>query len=97
MHARQTTFRMDPSRIDEAIRMFREQLVPFVRQQGAKEVRLLVDRRSGEVQTIALWESEQAAQAAQTALDQRRDQAGQQLGAQGMTTALFEVAVLEDF
>lgn len=77
MHARQTTFRVDPSRIDEGIRMFRARLVPVVRQQGARGVRLLVDRRTGAVQAISLWESEQAAQ---TALDQQRDQAGQQLG-----------------
>ena len=97
MHARQTTFQVDPSRIEEAIRLFREQTMPGMRQQGAKGVRLLVDRRSGKVEGISLWESEQAAQAAQAAMNQQRDQTAQQLGSQGATTELFEVAVLEDF
>ena len=97
MHARQTTLQVDPSRIDEGIRLFREQVMPVVRQQGGKGVRLLVDRRSGKVQAISLWESEQAAQAAQAEMNQQRDQAAQQLGSQGATTELFEVAVLEDF
>ncbi len=97
MHARQTMLQVDPSRIDEGIRLFREQVMPVVRQQGGKGVRLLVDRRSGKVQAISLWETEQAAQAAQTAMNQQRDQAAQQLGGQGATTELFEVAVLEDF
>ena len=97
MHARQTTFQVDPSRIEEAIRLFREQTMPGMRQQGAKGVRLLVDRRSGKIRGVSLWENEQAAQAAWEAMNQHRDQAAQQLGAQGATSELFEVAVSEDF
>ena len=97
MHARQTTLQVDPSRIEEGIRLFREQVMPVVRQQGGRGVRLLVNRQSGKVNAISLWENEQAAQAAQAAMNQQRDQTAQQLGGQGATTELFEVVVLEDF
>ena len=97
MHARQTTFQVDPSRIEEAIRLFREQTMPGMRQQGAKGVRLLVDRRSGKIRGVSLWENEQAAQAAWEAMNQQRDQAAQLLGHEAATKLLEDVVVKEDF
>ena len=73
MHARMTTLQVDPSRIEEGLRLFCEQIMPVVRQQGGKGVRLLVDRRSGKVHAISLWETERAAQTAQAAMNQQRD------------------------
>src|SRR5205085_9740239 len=97
MYARQTTLQVDPARLEEGIRYFREQTIPTIRQLGGKGARLLVDRRSGTVHAISLWETAEAAEAAQASMNQNRDRAVQQLGSQAATSELFEVAVMEDF
>ena len=97
MYARQTTLQGDPSKIEDFMRFFREQL-PTVRQQGARGVRLLADRRSGKVMVVSLWESPEAAQGAETTLSSLRAQSAQILGATSAPTMeLFEVLVTEDF
>jgi hypothetical protein len=97
MHSRQTTLHIDPSRVDDVVRRFREQVVPVLRQNGAKGARMLVDRKTGKVQAVSLFESASALQAAESALDQQRDQARQDFGATSATTEMFEIAVYEDF
>ncbi len=97
MYARQTTLQGDPSKLDDFLQFFREQ-TPTIRQQGARGVRLLADRRSGKVQIIALWESREAADAAEATISPLRSQGAQRLGVTGAPTIeLFEVLVLEDF
>ncbi|MHB8575620.1 MAG: hypothetical protein ACYDCQ_09840 [Dehalococcoidia bacterium] len=97
MHARVTTLQADSTKLEDGIRFFRDQSVPVARQQrGFKGARLLVDRRSGKVQAVTLWESAAAAQAAEAAMNQQRSQGAQTLGAATPTTDVFEVAVLVD-
>jgi hypothetical protein len=97
MYARQTTIQIDPARLEDGIRFFREQTIPTIRRLGGKGARLLVDRRSGKAQAISLWETAEAAETAQAAMNQNRERAVQQLGSQAATSELFEVAVMEDF
>jgi hypothetical protein len=96
MYARQTTAQIDPSRVDELLRTTREQTVPLVQQQGAKGLRLFVDRGTGKVVIVSLFASAAAAQAAAAALNQNRDERSRELGVSA-TTELFEVAVIADF
>ena len=60
MHARVTTTQFSPYRLDEAIHIAREQIVPAARQQaGFKGFLMLVDRSTGKGITITLWEGEE--------------------------------------
>jgi hypothetical protein len=63
MHAQVTTVEASPARIDDAIRFFREQLLPQLRQMdGFEEFIVLIDRQSGRLVDAALWENEEVVQ-----------------------------------
>jgi hypothetical protein len=56
-----TTVEASPARLDDAIRFFREQDLPRLRQKdGFEEFIALGDRRSGKLLGVALWENEGA-------------------------------------
>lgn len=59
MYARVTTIQISPYRLDEAIGVLREQVVPAIQQQnGFKGYLMLVDRGTGNSINITLWEEE---------------------------------------
>ncbi len=59
MYARITTTQMSPYRVDEAIGVVREQVIPAAQQQeGFKGYIMLVDRGTGKNIVITLWEQE---------------------------------------
>ncbi len=59
MYARITTTQMSPYRVDEAIGVVREQVIPAAQQQeGFKGYLMLVDRGTGKNIVITLWEEE---------------------------------------
>jgi hypothetical protein len=61
MHAQVTTVEASPARQDDAIRFFREQVLPRLRQMdGFEEFIVLSARRSGKLLGVALWENEGA-------------------------------------
>jgi quinol monooxygenase YgiN len=59
MYARVTTIQISPYRLDEAIGVLREQVIPTIQQQnGFKGYWMLVDRGTGKAINITLWEEE---------------------------------------
>lgn len=59
MYARITTIQISPYRIDEAIGVIRDHVVPAARQQeGFKGFQMLVDRSTGKSFAITIWEQE---------------------------------------
>ena len=59
MFARVTTTQFSPYRMDEAIHLVRERVLPAVQQEtGFKGYLMLVDRSTGKGITITLWEEE---------------------------------------
>ncbi len=59
MYARVTTRQIEPGKIDEAIGIYRDTVVPAVRQQqGSKGGLVMTDRSAGKVMAISLWETE---------------------------------------
>jgi heme-degrading monooxygenase HmoA len=59
MHARLTTRQIEAGRIDEAIGIYRDTVVPAVsQQQGSKGGLVMTDRGMGKVMAISLWETE---------------------------------------
>lgn len=59
MYARLTTIQISPYRLDEAIGVLKEQVVPIVQQQnGFKGYLMFVDRSTGKSINVTLWEEE---------------------------------------
>jgi heme-degrading monooxygenase HmoA len=59
MYARVVTATIAPDRLEEFARVWRETVPPSARQQkGFKSARLLVERGSGRVLSVGLWETE---------------------------------------
>ena len=59
MYARTVTVQIQPGKLDEAIRIFRDSVVPAAKQQkGFKSIVLLTDRNTGKGLAIATWETE---------------------------------------
>ena len=59
MYARVTTIQISPYRLDEAIGVLKEQVVPTIQQQnGFRGYFMFVDRSTGKSINITLWEEE---------------------------------------
>lgn len=59
MYARLVTGLIAPDKLDQAIRLWRDSVAPSVKQQkGLKSARLLVERKTGKIASIGLWETE---------------------------------------
>jgi hypothetical protein len=59
MYARVTTIQISPYRLDEAIGVLKEQVVPTIQQQnGFKGYLMFVDRSTGKSINVTLWEEE---------------------------------------
>ena len=59
MYARVTIVLMQPGKLDEGIRVYRDSVVPAAKQQkGFKGIYLLTDRNTSKSISIALWQTE---------------------------------------
>jgi heme-degrading monooxygenase HmoA len=59
MYARTGVSRMKPGKMDEAIAMYRDSVVPLLKEQkGFKGLYWLVDRKTDKYTVITLWETE---------------------------------------
>ena len=96
MNARVTSVSGSPADVDAGIANFRENVVPFTREQGGKGALLLVDRQTGNAIAITLWEDEEALRASEERANRLRADAASEMGAgQPPTVERYEVAVLE--
>jgi hypothetical protein len=96
MNARVTSLSGSPGDVNAGITSFRENVVPFTREQGGKGAILLVDRQSGSAMAITLWEDEQALSASEERANTLRADAARDMGASAQPdVARYEVAVFE--
>ena len=59
MYARVTTIQISPYRVDDAIGVLKEQVVPTIQQQtGFKGYLMFVDRSTGKSINVTLWDEE---------------------------------------
>ncbi len=94
MFARVSTYTGTSDEIDEAIRQFRENVLPSVEQlDGFKGAYFLVDRQNGKSLTVALWESEEAMRTSEEATNSLRSKVADALGTQMVGVERYEVAV----
>ena len=93
MHARATTLRGQPDRVDEAIHQYEAALTMFREIPGNRGAFLLIDRTAGKGIGVTLWESEQAVEASRERADELRQQAAEQAGGEIASVEEYEVAV----
>ena len=94
MFARVSTYTGTSDEIDEAIRQFRENVLPSVEQlDGFKGAYFLVDRQNGKSLTVALWESEEAMRTSEEAANSLRSEVADALGTQMVGVERYEVAI----
>ena len=75
MFASVSTYQGPPDQIDDGLRYAQENIVPSLQEvEGFEGVYLLVDRQSGKVLTITLWESEEALRASEEETTQLRSE-----------------------
>ncbi len=59
MYARVTIVQIQPGKVDEATRIYKDSVVPAAKQQkGFKGIYMLTDRNTGKGISIALWDTE---------------------------------------
>ncbi len=94
MFARVTITEGPPERIDEAIRLDRETIIPKAKKmQGFKGLYVLVDRKTGKQMAVALWETEADLNASAEAAKGLRAQYVQTAAAQPAKVEVYEVAI----
>ena len=81
MHAQVTTIETSPARLDDAVRFFREQVLPQLRQMdGFEEFIALSDRQSGKLVGVTLWENEELMHSIKEVLSRTRGGISHPLG-----------------
>lgn len=77
MYARVTTIQISPYRVDEAIGVLKEQVVPTIQQQtGFKGYLMFVDRSTGKSINVTLWDEEADREVTGSNSSYYRDRAG---------------------
>ena len=96
MRAQVTTVEASHARLDDAIRFFREQVLPRLRQMdGFEEFIVLSARRSGKLLGVALWESEEVMRTTDEAAARIRSGVEQATGGTVLSVENYEVVVFE--
>ena len=91
MFARISTIQGKPERVEDGIRNYREQVMPWAKKMaGFKGAYFMVDRKNGKVVSITLWDTEKNLQASAAAADRLRAQASQ-------TAAASKPPVVENY
>jgi heme-degrading monooxygenase HmoA len=81
MHAQVTTMETSPARLDDALRFFREQVLPQLQQMdGFEEFIVLSDRQSGKLLGVTFWENEELVQSLEEVLSRTRGGISHPLG-----------------
>jgi quinol monooxygenase YgiN len=89
-----TWMRSDPARIDDAIALFRSEVLPTAENMGGFcSASLMVDRGAGRAVSAVTWDSRQAMEASREAAKELRSMVAEKAGAQIEDVAEFELAL----
>ncbi len=95
MYARSTTFRGDPSAIDDGIAYVRDRALPAIRDMdGCLGLSMLVDRHTGRCIVTTSWDDDDAMKASAGEIEPIRERLVQTLGATEGDVRVWDVAVL---
>jgi heme-degrading monooxygenase HmoA len=94
--ARVTTFQGSPDQIEAGITIFRENVIPWMREAtGFRGWIVFLDRPGGRSLSVTFWATEQAAADAEASGSALRDEVAASVGATMQTLDVYEVAVVE--
>ena len=94
MFASVSTYQGPPDQIDEGVRYAQENIVPTLQEvEGFEGVYLLIDRQSGKVLTITLWESEEAMRASEEEANRLRSESAEAGSQEVIGVERYEVAI----
>jgi hypothetical protein len=96
MYAQVTTVEASPARLDDAMRFFREQVLPQLQKMdGFEEFIVLSDRQSGKLLCAALWENEEVLHSMEEVLSRTRGGIPHPPGGAVVDVENYEVSILE--
>jgi hypothetical protein len=91
-----TTFRGSPDRIEEGVRLYRDQVIPWLRDAtGFRGWVVLMDRENEKAIGLTFWATEQAALDGESSGGVLRDEVAASVGAIMESLELFEVQAVE--
>jgi len=97
MYARHVTVKGDPERMDDVVRTQRDVVLPVLRDcEGFRAQLVLLDRHSGELIGLSLWESEEEMHASEGRVRVAREKVADSLVATGPPEVrLYEIPIFE--
>jgi heme-degrading monooxygenase HmoA len=96
MYARHVTVRGSSERVEEGVQSVRERVIPVLKEcKGFRGQLLLVDRDTGEVIGISLWDTEEDMHASEEKVSGARQQTAESVNASAPEVRLFELPIYE--
>lgn len=97
MFARVTTFKGSPEQIEEAVRVFRDEVIPWLRDAtGFRGWIVLLDRKGERSLGLTFWATEAAARDDAASGSALRDEIAARMGAEMQSLEIYEVAVAQE-
>ncbi len=93
MNARVSTYDIDPARIDDSVRSFREAIDAIRALDGFHEAFLLVDRENGQAVTITFWDGPSSLVASRVRASRARTDAARAADGSVRSTCEYEIAL----
>jgi len=95
MYARSTTLTADPMRMDDGIRMIRDEIMPALQgMPGCSGLSMLCDRESGRCIVTSSWDSMEAMTATSSRVQDMRTRVMDMMGGRDMSVDEWEVALM---
>jgi hypothetical protein len=96
VYARVTEFEGSSERIEEGVRLFREEVIPWLRDAtGFRGWVVLLDRPGGKSLGITFWATEEAMTDSAASGADLRDEVAKRMGTRMTSLAYYEVAVAD--
>ena len=96
MHARVSTITGSPDQADAGISDFKQNVAPWIKENGGHGGILLIDRETGKAVAITLWSDEQAMLRSEEAANEHRQRVTDEMqGTTSPTVERYEVAVFD--
>ena len=96
MYARVTEFEGSPERMEEGVRLFREEVIPWLRDAtGFRGWIVLFDRPGDKALGITFWATEESMTDSAASGGDLRDEVAERMGTHMTSLAYYEVAVAE--